>query len=139
MYSSHQQKVSHYKRQEIQTASPGKLIVMLYDGAIRNIDKGIEAINSGDFENKEVALSKAQDIILELLGALDVEAGGEIALNLESLYVYLIRRITTGSLEKDIEGLEEARRILADLREAWDEIRKKREPANIGAAYSQTG
>jgi len=136
MYGNYQHQVSQYKRQEIQTASPGKLIVMLYDGAIKSVEQATEACHQGNYEQKEKALSKAQDIVLELLGALDIERGGDIARNLQGLYIYIIKRINAGHLTKDLQALEEARRILTDLREAWEEIRRTQEPVR---QFSQTG
>ncbi len=130
------QQVAHYKKQEIQTASPGKLIVMLYDGAIKQIDIAIDAYEEQNYEGKVQAISRCRDIILELIGALDFEKGGKIAENLQSLYVYILNRLKAADIERNHQTLAESRRILVDLRGAWDSIVKNRESAR---ALTQTG
>jgi len=130
-------RVAQYKKQEIQTASPRKLIVMLYDGAIRQLDIAEDAQKKQNYQTMVTAISKCRNIILELIGALDFNKGGDIASNLRSLYVYIIQRINTYNNKQDLSGLIEAREILVDLRGAWEEICKIKEPSL--SEYSQTG
>ncbi|HKJ68280.1 MAG TPA: flagellar export chaperone FliS [bacterium] len=130
------QQVAHYKKQEIRTASPGKLIVMLYDGAIKQIDIAKDAYEAQDYEGKVQAISRCRDIILELIGALDFEKGGKIAETLQALYVYILNRLKAADMERNHQALIESRTILVDLRGAWDSIVKNRETAQV---LTQTG
>lgn len=130
------QHVAHYKRQDIQTASPGKLLVMLYDGAVKNLDLAKSAYEQNDYESKVQAIGKCRAIVLELIGALDFEKGGEIAKNLQSLYAYTLRRLGDADMKKDRQALIESRSILANLRDAWATIVKKGESKQV---LSKTG
>jgi len=119
------QRVSQYKRQEIQTATPGKLIVMLYDGALKNISAAKDAYHAEDFKRKSDAITRVQDIVMELMNALNLEQGGEIARNLQSLYVYVLQRLLDADTNKNLLALEESRKILSELRDAYAAIVKK--------------
>lgn len=130
------QHVAHYKRQDIQTATPGKLVVMLYDGALKHLDLAKSAYEQNDYESKVHAIGKCRAIVLELLGALDFEKGGDIAKNLQSVYLYTLSRLRDADMKKDTQALLETRSILADLREAWATILKKGEPQQM---LNQTG
>ncbi len=116
-----------YARLELETsvgaASPQRLIVMLYDGVLRALGAGRAALLRKDAAARGAALSKAIAIIDEgLRPALDLEAGGEIAQNLEALYVYITHRLLQANLKAEIEPLEEAARLLGELKEAWDVV-----------------
>lgn len=119
MYRQH---ASHYKRQEIQTASPGKIIVMLFDGAIKNLNVAEKAYENKEFEQKSKALTNVQDIVLELMNSLNKQQGGEIATRLESLYSYSLRRLMDADIKKDLNALQEVRSILTEIREAFASI-----------------
>ena len=82
------QDLAHYKKTQIETATPLQLVVMLYDGAIVNAQRAIEAIRSGNVEQKSQAVDKTLAIVGELQATLDMEQGGDIARNLNSLYTY---------------------------------------------------
>ena len=107
----------------ISSASPHKLIVMLYDGALVAVLKGITHMKAGDIPEKGRAISHAIAIIDGgLRASLDREAGGTIATSLDSLYDYMSRQLLLGNLENKPEKLEEVQRLLADLRGAWNTI-----------------
>ncbi|MCG3199113.1 MAG: flagellar export chaperone FliS [Candidatus Omnitrophica bacterium] len=108
-----------YQRAQVEAASPGKLIVMLYDGAIRKLIQAAGHLEEGRHEEYHVQVVKVQRILTELLSALDHEKGGEIAANLYRLYEYMIRRLTLALLRKDVELITETRGLLEELREAW--------------------
>ena len=82
-----------YKENSITTQSKGRLIVMLYEGAIKFMKLAIENIEQKDYEAKNNYLIRAQNIITELNAVLDVEAGGEIAENLRKLYVFMLNHL----------------------------------------------
>lgn len=107
----------------VTSASPHKLIVMLYDGALAAIMTAITQMKAGNVQEKGKAISKAIQIIDNgLRASLDKEAGGEIAQNLDALYDYMSRRLLEANLKNQPEILEEVRGLLADLRDTWNQI-----------------
>ncbi len=102
----------------VETATPLMLIIMLYDEAIKMCSLAIQdiGVNKESAHNK---LIKAQKIVTELTVSLNMEAGGEIAENLKSIYLYLHMRLVEANIENNKGKIEEAMRILKDLREAW--------------------
>ena len=116
--------VSAYREIQIKTANQIRLIVMLYDGAIRHVNLAIDACGDGHrrYDAINSHLIAAQDILSELMASLDFEKGGVLAKNLFSLYSFMNRRLLDGNLKKDPVPLSEVKKMLGDLREAWDEI-----------------
>lgn len=110
---------SQYKQMQVATTDPVRLIVMLYDGAIRSLKSGIEKTEQKDFEGKGRDLMRAYDIVFELLTVLDYEKGGEIAANLAALYNYILKRILEANAKMDTEIMQEAIRHLETLNDAW--------------------
>jgi len=111
-----------YQRTNVMTADPKRLVLMCYDGAIDNLKIGKQRLADKDYEGKAKALIKAQDIINELLCALDYEKGGSIAKSLDSLYNYMLRRIFHADLTRDVKAIEEVIGMLTELKAAWEEI-----------------
>jgi flagellar protein FliS len=109
---------SQYEEMQVQT-TPGRLVVMLYDGALRFLHLGLEAMRRGDLEVQAVKLGKAQSILCELIGALDMEAG-EVAQGLLSIYSYCAERLLIANAEDRPEYVEEVIRVMASLRDAWE-------------------
>ncbi len=104
-------------------ASPHKLIVMLFEGAIVAINNAKTAMKAGQFEDKGKAITKAVLIVDEgMRGSLDKKAGGEIAANLDALYGYIIQCLMRANLRNDQALLDEALVLLTDLKSAWDAI-----------------
>ena len=115
-------------------ASPHKLIVMLFEGAIVAINNAKTHMKAGQFEDKGKAITKAVLIVDEgMRGSLDKKAGGEIAANLDALYGYIIQCLMRANLRNDQALLDEAAALLADLKTAWDAIGDSAQPAQ-GAA-----
>ena len=122
--------LSAYKETRIRTASQGQLIVMLYDEAVKQLDKSLELItlnksNKSDPSRIEVigkAIIKTRDIITELMVSLDFEQGGEIAQNLFSLYTWFNKELLEAHINLDINRIGTVKNHIADLRTAWVEI-----------------
>lgn len=114
-----------YKRTEINTANQGKLIVMLYDGAIKFLNIAVENMDPRTYDVVNTNIIKAQDIITELLLSLNMNEGGEIAKNLTSLYVYFKKRLLEANIQKSAEVIKEVLVLLKELRDAWDKISAK--------------
>jgi flagellar protein FliS len=126
----------------IASASPHKLIVMLYDGALVALLSAKTNLAANNIAAKGTAISKAITIIDNgLRASLDKTAGGEIAANLDALYDYMSRRLLHANLKNDVPAIDEVHRLLADLREAWVAIGDKVEQpaaAAVAPAMPQT-
>jgi len=125
-----------YKETQIKTATPGKLILMMYDGAIKNLNQALQDMDDEHrrYDSISNSLIKAQDIIAELMISLDFERGGEIAKNLFGLYVFMNRRLLDGNIKKEKAPLEEVKTLLIELRAAWAEVADK---AGVSAGSNQ--
>ena len=122
---SYAQAAATYQRNAVMTASPEKLVKMLYDGAIKNLEKsraGLE--DSATARSQEVgqALSKAMGIIGELRASLDHAAGGDIARNLDQLYEFSLDQLSQANLQRTPDGVNHTLKVLRTLKEAWDGI-----------------
>jgi len=111
-----------YKETEIVTANQGKLIVMLYDGAIKFLNIACENMSPKTYDIANTNILKAQDIITELLLSLNMKEGGEISQNLFSLYMYFKKTLLEANIKKDVETITPILRQLKELRDAWDKI-----------------
>jgi flagellar protein FliS len=114
-----------YKQVQIQTANKGQLIVMLYQGAIRFMKKSLILMDEKDMEGKGNSLIKAQDIILELLYALDqqmLDSGNELALNLQRLYLYGYRQLIQANIRTDPKLIQEVIDLMENLLGAWEQV-----------------
>ena len=114
-----------YQNTGIKTASQGKLVVLLYEGAIKNLTNALECFDSDSkIEAKNIEkfgnyIMKAQDIISELQASLNMSAGGEIASNLMSLYIYFNRELMASNSNKDKKKIEFVLNMLNQLSAAW--------------------
>ena len=107
-------------------ASPNKLIVMLYDGAILAAKQAVVHMQKKDYEQKGESISKAV-LIIEggLRLCLDKKAGGEIAQSLDALYAYMTQRLTLANIRNQPELIEEVVKLLVDLKSAWETIEQQ--------------
>ncbi len=130
-----------YKSTEISTANQGKLIVMLYDGAIRFLRIATDNMQPRSYDLVNNQIIKAQDIITELMLALNMDQGGEIAKNLFNIYAYLKKRLLEGNISKDVGVLEEVITRLEELKGAWEEVARKeiRKPASTRSEAVERG
>ena len=110
-----------YRSSSVMTASPGQLVVMLYDGMARFLRQAEIAAGEGAWGQATARMSKADAILDELLVTLDLEAGGELAERLQGIYVFCKRLLIDARIERDVEHVRHAARLLADLRGAWAE------------------
>jgi len=125
--------LSAYKETRIRTASQGQLIVMLYDEAVKQLDKGLELISlnkSGKKDPSRIevigkAIIKVRDIITELMVSLDFEQGGEIANNLFALYTWFNKELMEAHMNMDTVRITAVRNMVDQLRGSWVEICSK--------------
>jgi flagellar protein FliS len=108
-----------YKKTSVQTASKEQVLLMLYQAAIKNCKKAIEAIEAREVGRKGEFIGKLQDIIIELNNSLDHEVGGEISKELSSLYDYMIYSSTQANIKIDKEPLLGVLNVLNTLYDGW--------------------
>ena len=126
-----------YKRASVNTMDQNKLIVMLYDGAIKNITFGVEQMRLGNVEKTHTHLVKSKNIVAELMASLNMDKGGEVAKNLRSLYSYMFGQLIESNMSKNPEPALLVRKLLMELREAWVAIGKKSAAVQPAAATPQ--
>ncbi|MDR2589267.1 MAG: flagellar export chaperone FliS [Spirochaetales bacterium] len=120
-----------YKEARVRTAGQGQLIVMLYDEAVKQIDlalKGLET-RSKKLDSVHNAISKAQDIVTELMVSLDLDKGGDIGQSLFNLYMFFNRQLMEANVQKSPQPLRSVRNLLAQLRDSWAQIAGTQTPA----------
>lgn len=127
MFGSTQSGASAYAKVGIETgvpaASPHKLIVMLFEGAMVAVASGIQHMQAGDIPKKGADISKAISIIDNgLRASLDKKVGGEVALNLDALYEYMSTRLLIANVKNQPAILEEVYQLLKGLKDAWEAI-----------------
>jgi flagellar protein FliS len=119
-----------YRSNAVLTASPGQLVLMLYDGCLRNLAQAREALGRPEDDVARIQvintqLLKAQAIISELQSGLNFEAGGEIATTLNRVYDYYNRRLFEANLRKQVAPVIEVERLIGELRDGWAEMLAK--------------
>ena len=112
-----------YKRQQVLTATPEQLTLMLYNGCLKFIGEGIEAVKGKKYEDANTSLQKAQRIISEFRLTLNMDY--EISHQLFPLYNYVYDRLVEGNMKSDTAPLDEAKEIITELRDAWVGAMKK--------------
>ena len=115
--------LNSYRKIATLTAPPGQIVLMLYEGAIRSLERSLPGFDIKDPAEANMTihnnLQRAQDIIRELNYALNMEAGGECAVTLRRLYEYFDRRLVESNLQKKSAGVQEIIQHVSELREAW--------------------
>lgn len=112
---------NQYQNTQVTTASPEKILLMLYDGAINFTRIARERMEQGDVAGKAKFIGKGLAIVTELMNTLNHDVGGEIAQRLEQLYVYIIDEYTAANVNNSVKSLDNALKILTSLRETWAE------------------
>ncbi|HHV55046.1 MAG TPA: flagellar export chaperone FliS [Firmicutes bacterium] len=122
-YKQYQQQ---YQQVAVETASPGRLILLLYDAAIRNARQAAAAWEAANEAEARARTYRVQDILAELIGSLNFEAG-QLAAQLFQLYEYMNYRLIQSMLRKDVEAVREVGRLLEELRSAWEQAVKEQQ------------
>jgi flagellar protein FliS len=111
-----------YQQSSVMTASPGQLVVMLYDGARRFLYQSAAALREERYAQAWERMRRAELIIDELLVTLDLEKGGRIASDLQGLYVFFLRRLSDARTDRDADAIDWVNHQLGELRESWAQI-----------------
>ena len=115
-----------YKKASVNTLDQTKLIIMLYDGAIKNASFAVEHMKSGQIEKVHDCLIKTKNIVTELMATLNMDRGGDIANNLQSLYSYMFSQLIEANMNKKTEPVVIVIDLLKELRAAWTQINSKK-------------
>lgn len=132
-----------YRQIATQTAPPGQLVLMLFDGAIRSIDRALLGFDCADVSERNATihnnLQRAVEILRELNGSLDHESGGQLAETLSNLYLFFENRLVDSNLKKTRKGIDEIAPMLRQIRDSWAAMLKRQhldDAAPAGAAES---
>ena len=113
---------AQYRQNSVETATPTRLIVMLYDGAIRFLSQALAAMQVKNHVQQSILIGKAQSILAYLRETLDLEVGKAFAESLDRIYAALMHSLTEANILNKPEPVEEAVKILRELRESWAEV-----------------
>lgn len=113
------QAYNQYKKTSVETVAPEKLLLMLFDGAIKNINNAKKAIEKKDINLAHQEIIKAEEIVIELMSTLKMDH--EISQNLFALYEYLLYQLTQANYKKEIALLNEVEGFFKEIRDTWAE------------------
>ena len=122
---------NQYRKTQVNTVDRGRLIVLLYEGAISFLSKAEHSMQEEDIASASVLVNRAQDIIDELNAALNMELGGDIAQNLRRLYMFMNDQLVQAKIKSDVTPIKEVVRMLSSLNEAWREAVAKPEAQEV--------
>ena len=111
-----------YKKTAVESAGREKLLLMLYEGAIKFNKMAILSCEKKDIQGRCENIGKTYDIILELTNTLDHKVGGDVAKNLEQLYMFMTDELTRANITGKVEHLNNVLKILETLYEGWKEV-----------------
>jgi len=114
--------ISEYQNTSMATQSKGRLIVLLYDGAIKFMKLAIKELEAKNYGTKGQYINRAQNIINELNAVLDMEGGGEIANNLRRLYCFMNNRLAEANTKRDPQIIREVINLMEELNQSWKAI-----------------
>lgn len=122
---------NQYRKTQVATVDRGRLIVLLYEGAISFLTKATACHADGDIPSWCSLINRAQDIIDELNASLNMDQGGDIAINLRRLYLFMGDLLVKAKIKNDPESVQEVIRMLASLNDAWREAVAKPEAQDV--------
>lgn len=134
-----QTSIDQYRKNAVNGASPLRLVVMLYDGCLKFIEATKHAMSQGDLFKQNEQCQKAQNIVAELMSSLDMKRGGDIAQNLFALYSYVYDRLVQANLEDNPMYLDQALKVMSDLRESWVELERQQAAGQLSPAGEPVG
>ncbi len=123
---------NQYREQSVLTAGPGELVLMLYDGCLKQIRLARLAINENMAPERNNALQKAQEIVSELINTLDFDY--ELSDSLYALYDYFLNELITANVENSTNRLDSIESLLVELRDTWEQMVKQQKSGSGSAA-----
>ena len=121
--------IEHYQEVTLNTIAPERLIVMLYEGIFRNLERARRAIEDGDISARTVSINKAQAIIAELKNSLDHDCGATFTRDLDALYNFVYNENVELMLDKDTVHIDNVKRVLEPIYRSWCSIPNARKTA----------
>ena len=122
---------NQYLRTQVATVDRGKLVVLLYEGAIGFLLKAKTSLEEAKIAEANTYINRAQDILDELNASLNMDLGGDIALNLRRLYLFMGDQLVQAKIKAEASFLEEVVRMMSSLNEAWREVILKPEAQEV--------
>ena len=116
--------IAEYKQNTVETQPQGRIIVLLYEGAVKFLRQAIAELEAGHFMEKGQYINKATAILDELSGSLNMEAGGEIAQNLKDLYRFMVTHLYKANFSRDPRMIREVIDLLEQLNSGWKGIQQ---------------
>lgn len=113
--------MNQYQNNQILNATPERILIMLYDGAIRFCREAMSALEEGRHKDRGEKIGRVMAIVCEFSNTLDHEIGGEIATELDALYNFMLRELTKANVKNDLQALKTVETLLSDLRTTWVE------------------
>lgn len=126
-----------YQKTQVTTASREKILLMLYEGAVRFTKQAQVAMQEKKIADKGKYISKATAILSELMATLDFKAGGQLAIDLENLYVFMIDKLIEGNIHNTIEPLQVVEKLLMTLYSAWKDVIENPRPDGVPSSKLQ--
>jgi flagellar protein FliS len=126
-----------YQKTAVTTASREKILLMLYEGCIRFIRQATQAMEDKRIADKGKYISKATAILSELLATLDFKVGGELATNLEGLYVFMIDKLIEANIENNPETLRQVDKLMNTLYVGWKDVIENPRPDGVPSPIIQ--
>jgi flagellar secretion chaperone FliS len=126
-----------YQRTQVVTASREKILLMLYEGAIRFTKQARVAMHDKKIADKGKAISKATAILSELMATLDFKIGGQLAQDLENLYIFMIDKLIEANVHNKIECLDDVEKLLNTLYTAWKDVIENPRPDGVPSPLLQ--
>ncbi|KHF37830.1 flagellar export chaperone FliS [Halalkalibacter okhensis] len=123
-----------YKQNAMKTASPGELTLMLYNGCLKFINQAKKAIEAGNVEQRNTSITKAQNIIRELMVTLKTDS--EVGQNMMRMYDFIMSQLVDANVKNDVQALTNAEELVTEFRNTWKEViqldRQQRHGAGTG-------
>lgn len=119
---SYSKQATRYRETEVLTATPGQLVVLLYDHLLLSLRKARVAMEARDSETQSECLEKGRNVLTELLVTLDRERGGEVAANLGALYSFLLGELVQIGIRADVARLDRVAHMISELRDAFAQV-----------------
>lgn len=128
-----------YKNTAVTSASKEKILLMLYEGAIKFVKRAIKACEDKNIAERGLNIGRACDIVMELNNTLDHKIGGEISSNLEKLYIFITDQLTKANISGDPKYLQDSLKILETLNEGWVQAIEKIKKGEENEVSPKTG
>lgn len=125
-----------YFNTRVSTTDQGQLLLMLYDGALNYLQQARDKMLAKDYAGKGILISKVIDIVNELSSSLNMERGGDLAVNLNNLYILCTARLLQANLKMNVESLDSVAQILSGLRGAYAQILETPEARKVATDIS---